>query len=99
MPVVITEYSDLAAARSGHPVIAGQEPALAVQEVAIGGASAQSNAFNTATAFVRVHADAACRVAFGADPTALAGSTRLPANGTEYFGVKPEHKIAVIQSA
>jgi hypothetical protein len=99
MPVVVTEYSELAAAGSGHPILAGQEPSLAVQEVAIGGASAQSNAFSSATRFVRVHADAACRVAFGADPTALASSTRLPANGTEYFGVKPEHKIAVIQSA
>jgi hypothetical protein len=99
MPLVITEYAELAASGGGHPIVAGQEPALNVQEVAIGAVSAQSAVFNDATRFVRVHSDVVCRIAFAADPAALATSTRLPANGTEYFGVKPGHKVAVIQSA
>lgn len=99
MPLVITEYSELAAAASGHRIIAGQEPAAAIQELAIGGASVPSAAFGETTRFVRVHADAPCRILFGAAPVALAASTRIPANGTEYFGVKPGHKLAVINSA
>lgn len=98
MPIDITEYTDIAASRLGKPVIAGQEPSIGNQQVAIGGASVQSLAFNDATRFVRLHADAACRVLFGANPTALATSMRIPAGGTEYFGVAPGHKLAVIQT-
>jgi hypothetical protein len=99
MPIDITEYTDLAAARSGHKVIAGQEPSILNQQVAVAGVSAQSAAFQDATRFIRVHSDVACRVAFGSSPSAAATSQRIPANGTEYFGVVPGHKLAVISSA
>jgi hypothetical protein len=47
---------------------------------------------------VRIHTDATCRIAFGANPTATSGSQRLQAGGTEFFGVRPGTKIAVISS-
>jgi hypothetical protein len=71
-------------------------PPIASQVVAIGGASAQSTAFNADTKLIGVHTDAICSIAIGANPTATADSRRLAANATEYFEVFPGHKIAVI---
>ncbi len=94
----ITEYQELTAAGRGHLVPAGQEPALVNQQVVIGGTSAQSAAFSDTTRFVRLHADVACRVAIGANPTAASTSMRIGAGGTEYLGVRPGLKIAVIST-
>lgn len=94
----ITEYSSLAVDAPGRVIAAGQEPALLNQQVTIAGASAQSSAFASGTRFIRVHTDTACRIAIGPDPTAAATSMRLPANGTEYLGVRPGFKIAVIST-
>lgn len=100
MPLVVTEYSELAADAKGQRIVAGQEPSVAVQEVAIGaGSVASANAFGDATRFVRVHTDANCRIAFAAAPVAVAAGTRMAAGSTEYFGVKPGHKVAAIASA
>lgn len=96
MALDITEYGSMATDVPGNRLPCGQEPAVLTQQVAIGGASAQSAAFNGSTRFIRVHADAACRLAFGADPTASAASMRMAAGSTEYFGVRPGHKLAVI---
>lgn len=97
MPILdITEYNELAMAGPGHTVMAGQEPSLLTQQVSISGASAQSTAFGDVTRFIRVHADVACRVAVGTNPTASTGSMRIAAGGTEYLGVMPGLKIAVI---
>lgn len=76
----------------------GEEPALASQSVAIGGASAQSATLNLRTKFVRIHSDVACSIEFGTDPTAVAGSCDFAAGQTEYFGVAnaSQIKIAVI---
>lgn len=94
----ITEYNDLASDARGRTISAGQEPARTTQQVSIGGTSAQSAAFGTATRFIRLHADVACRVMINANPTAAATSMRIPANGTEYLGVIPGLKIAVIST-
>ena len=84
----ITEYEDLAVDAQGKIIPIGREPATANNPVAIGGASVQSAVFNARTKFIRVHADAACRVEIGVNPTAVADvSKRIGANGTEYFGV------------
>lgn len=83
-----TEYEDLSVDAHGNIIPVGLEPATANNPVAIGGASVQSAVFNARTKFVRVHADAACRVEIGVNPTAVADvSKRIGANGTEYFGV------------
>ncbi len=74
-----------------------ENPEVANQTVAIGGASASSAAFNALTKFIRVHADAICSVAVGGtSPVATATQRRMASNQTEYFGVNPGDKIAVI---
>ncbi len=96
MPTLyITEYQQLAVDGRGI-VPAGVEPALASQTVAIGAGSAQSSPFGERTRFVRVHTDAACSVKFGANPTAAATDARMAASQTEFFGVVPGHRLAVI---
>ncbi len=100
MPLLdITEYGELAAAGRGNLIMAGQEPSIRNQQVEIAVASAQSGALSDVTRFVRIHAEAACRVSVGADPTASLTSMRMVAGGTEYLGVTPGLKIAVIASA
>lgn len=76
----------------GKPV----EPAIAEQNVAIGGTSTQSAAFNTNTRFVRVHTDVLCAVKFGANPTAVATAHRMADESTEWLAVSGGHKVAVI---
>lgn len=68
------------------------------QQVSVSSASAA-----TATAFtktvVRVCSTTDCRVAIGADPTALATSLLLPAGVVEYFAVSPGDKLAAIRES
>lgn len=75
-------------------------PPLAINNVAIGGASAPSNPFGINTSAVRVHADAICSVRFSPDrgttPVATASDFRMAANQTEYFTVRPGDLLAVI---
>jgi hypothetical protein len=60
------------------------------------GASTQSTAMKYATRLVRLYAVAACHVAIGDNPTATTSSLPLGEGQTEYFGVEPGQKIAVI---
>jgi hypothetical protein len=92
----ITEYDRLSIDNQGRVILVGLEPQRTNQQVAIGGGSAQSAALGDTTRFVRLHADAVCRVAFGPNPTAATTSMRLAAGASEYFGVYPGHKVAVI---
>jgi hypothetical protein len=96
--VYISEYSVLA---QGAQQQTAKEPAIVVQTpVVIGASSLQSAAFSAGTRYVRLNADAACNFLFGPNPTALANSSaRLPANSTEYFGVNPGEKVAIIGAA
>lgn len=92
----VTEYAELAYAGTGHRIPAGQEPSVRHQQVAIGATSVQSQVFMDTTRFIRIHSDVACRIAIGVNPTASAASMRVVAGGTEYLGVLPGLKIAVI---
>lgn len=92
----ITEYARLARSADGPFVLTGQEPAVAEQEISIGGASTQSAAFNARTNFIMVHAAAVCALAFGDTPTALANRHRLGAGETRFYGVSPGQRLAVI---
>ena len=76
---------------------AAQMPPISEQKVTISGTSAQSAAFGCKV--IRVHTDVACHVAFGANPTATTSNMRLQADTTEYFGVTPGNKVAVIAAA
>lgn len=72
-------------------------PPRVQQQVAIGGASVQSAAFGNGTYLVRVQTDVACRLAFGANPTAAAtSSVRMAAETVEVFNVLAGDKVAVI---
>jgi hypothetical protein len=92
----ITEYRKLAIEGQGAFVPIGVEPS-STATLAIGAASAQSGALNSATKFVRVHTDAICHVSFGTNPTATTSSMRFAAGQTEFFGVVGGHKVAVIE--
>lgn len=98
MPVYIQEYARQPIDRNNRLLRAGEEPAVTSQTVAVTVGSVQSNPFNAATGFIRVHTDVVCSVAFGLNPTATTTSMRLAANTTEFFGVTPGHRIAVIQN-
>lgn len=91
----ITEFRRQAVDYDRRHMQMGDEPGVN-QQVAIGAGSVQSAAFNATTKFIRLSADAPCRVEFGASPTAAATSRRIAANFPEYFGVSPGMKVAVI---
>ncbi len=92
----ISEYSRQLVDYIGLSVPAPQEPSIAEQAVAVGVGSVASSAFNAKTKFVRLHTDVICSVAFGAAPTAVATAKRMAAGQTEFFGVRPGDKVAVI---
>jgi len=60
----VSEYASLATDAAGNAVATGQEPAIAVQTLSIGGTSVASSAFNDLTRFVLIHTDAICHVRF-----------------------------------
>ena len=91
----VTEYSRLAYVEGSSVGQVGQDPALAEQAFTFT-TTTQSTAFNLGTQLIRVHTDAICSVAIGADPTATTSTRRMAAGQTEYFGVRPGHKIAAV---
>lgn len=94
----ICEYQNLARDSQNNVIQSGVEPSLLTQ-LAIGGATTpMTNPTADTTRFVRLHSDIVCRVAFGPTPVAAATSLRLAAGATEFFGVIPGQKIAVITS-
>lgn len=99
MPLDITEYTRLASDARGITIPTGQEPSRTVQQIDITGASESSDPVSDVTRFVRVHADTTCRIAFGKNPVATSASQRLPGGATEFYGIDPGTKIAVIASA
>lgn len=69
------------------------------QKVAFTGTSAQSAAFQSSTQVIQVVATAACFLAFGSSPTAVADtSLYLPPNVPMFIGVSGGMKVAAIQS-
>lgn len=94
----IAEYTGLGLTNSGRGQFPSDEFLVAEQTVAIGGGSVQSSPFDLTTRFIRLHVDAICSIAIASNPTATTSKKRLAANQTEYFGVKPGWKIAVISN-
>lgn len=95
----ITEYSRLAQDHNGSRLAAGVEPSSGNSQIPISAVSAKSAAMKEGTRFIRVHTDVNCRIAFGSDPAASGASQRMVGGQTEYFGVIPGIKVAVITSA
>lgn len=61
-----------------------------------------TRAFDNATNYIRVHTDGICSIAMVATTTAAAAAItnmRMPANTTEYFGVKPGYHVSVITNS
>jgi len=93
----ISEFDNLANfPRSGLVTPAAQTPAIVQQMVDYSTSSLQSAVFNEKTRFVRVHVDGVAHVIFGDNPTATTNSMRMAADQTEYFGVTPGQRLAVI---
>lgn len=102
MPTLfITEFAQEGIDALGNVVQAVKQPPVAQQTVAIAGSSAQSATLNASTTLVRLNTDVNCRVLFGPNPTAVAGSMRMAADSTEYFVVQANSglKVAVIAGA
>lgn len=97
----VTEFSKNAHMWAGGETIsapqADDNPAYVEQvPVVIGAGNLVSAAFGGATRLIRVHTDVICSIAIGSAPVADVNTMRMAAGQTEYFGVKPGHKIAVI---
>ena len=93
----VTEYPH-AASDQGKALPVGFGAPIANQTIAIGGGSLQSNAFSANTNLIRVNCDSICSILIGSNPTATTSTARMAANQTEYFGVAPGSKIAVISN-
>ncbi|MFQ5622440.1 MAG: hypothetical protein ACE5FS_03490 [Paracoccaceae bacterium] len=92
----ITEYKELAEAGSGVRVQAGAEPAVKRTKLAF--TTSTAHAFASNCHFVRLVSDADCYLEFVGDtstPTATASSSLMKANVVEFFGVRPNSKMAV----
>jgi hypothetical protein len=95
----ITELSSVAVLAARHESVAAAQLTPVASQVVTFGASTQSAELNANTRFVRVRSDAACHIVVGMNPTATVDDAPLGANETEYFGVPPGYKIAVIAAA
>lgn len=94
----ISEYSSLARDATGAIMPVGQEPAIKKQQVAIAAGSEQSLEFGPNSRLARFHSDVPCRWEVGPNPTATPASPRMAAGQTEYFGVRPGDRVAVIST-
>lgn len=83
---------------ANFPVQAGFQGTT--QDVAVGGTSAQSSAFQTNTSLIEIVATEACRYKIGSNPTAIdsgVGGTYLPAGVVKTHAVLNTDKVAVIK--
>ena len=87
----VTEYARQAIDGNGHPLAAGEEPAIAIQvKTFTATAAAVDNAFNEATTFVRVFCDGDACILFTVAGTAATNQQDTPVNAEvpEFFGVR-----------
>lgn len=92
----VTEYADLAETVRGAAA-APKDPFIAEYIVTIGGASAQSPAFQPTTRFILIATDTICSVVVGGtNPSATTSNHRMPADQAEFRGVVAGDKLAVI---
>jgi hypothetical protein len=101
LALFLTEYASLAKDSFGYEAAAGMEPSVNEQNVAVGGGSVQSAAFNEQTSIVMVHAQEACCLKWGLNPTAVNTNQRMAAGETRFVGVPrgKSFKVAVIAGA
>lgn len=94
----VTEFANLGRDSNRQMLQIPELPVVAEQTVAVSGSAAASNAFNALTAFVMLHADTVCSVAFGTAPTAATTNLRLAANTylTLAVPIGASYKVSVI---
>ncbi len=90
----VTEYAGLASDSNGKIAPVGKEPAITTQTFSFT-THVESAAFNAKTTIVRVYCSASARLAFGAAPTAVAGSTPVAATTEFWAGVFGGDKVSV----
>ena len=90
----ITEFASVARSDFGSPVNVADDM-IASRDVSFSEASVLSGALNEGTAFIRIIADANCRVVIGFNPVATATSMAIRANTVEYFGIRRGETVAV----
>jgi hypothetical protein len=96
----VTEFLKIGKDANGQFAQAASQLPLAEQTVTISASSAQSSAFSTQTALVRLVSDVNCCILFGTDPTATASKMLLVAYVPEYFVVPSgkSYKVAGINA-
>jgi hypothetical protein len=93
----ISEFARAAIDSQGQEIPAPDwEYLVAEQSVNIGVSSTQSNALNSTTRFVLLSMDAACSLAYGANPTAVTTAHRCATNEVRFYGAGGGKKLAVI---
>ena len=97
----LTEYAALATDSKGNVIQGGLSPAVAIQLLDYAGGAQLSAAFNEMTTFIRVNTDASVHINIGpgTPTTATVSYTRMTANATEFFGVKPGNKLSCLAGA
>lgn len=84
----ISEYVRMSLDPHTAAVPVGEEPAIAEQVVDFTSGEEKSAAFNAETRFIRMWSDTECFVTFGANPTAVSGtSPGVTAKVAEYRGL------------
>lgn len=82
----VTEFADVG--RYGGVVQMASIPPTASQNVSFTATAGQSAAFQNNTKYVRIAVDGIANIAFGTNPTAVAGqNARLSAGAVEYYDV------------
>lgn len=92
----ITEYSHLTNDHAQRVVSVPMTPPGQEQSIEIDVTSIQSKPFKDTTRFICVHTESSCALAFGTDPIASPDLHGLGTGETRFYGVQPNHKIAVI---
>lgn len=96
----VTEFADVVRPPNSASPPFGALQSLATDQAPITfSTSTQSAAFAATTRFIRIHTDSICSIAYGSNPTATTANFRMAAGQTEYFGVNPGDKIAVISNS
>ncbi len=92
--ISISEYDSNKDGVQGRVHDIPTEPVVADQQVTYTTAT-QSAAFNAKTTYIRLGVDADCFVLFGSNPTAVATSQKLYANGEYFRKVLPGDKVSI----
>ena len=90
----ITEFGRLPRGAKGELMPMGDCSDIIAEQKITYTSSAQSNAFNAKTRYIRLYPDAKAHIAFGTNPTATDTSFPMPANQAEYVRVERESKVA-----